>query len=161
MCLKSDARIRQASVAKDVSAFRPETDDAVHSFKRQRRIETASTFDLQVCKEIENVISEIYFLCSCFVIILFIQQNTQNSDALSITPVLQNENGNFKASSKLCSGLTISAVPMRKKLESNENGYKWGSERGNGNFNPTLDMGDGNEHGSASVSFTAILRYTV
>lgn len=50
MCLKSDARIRQASIGNDVSVVRPEMDDPVRSYKRQKRMEPAIIFDLQVNK---------------------------------------------------------------------------------------------------------------
>ncbi len=53
-------------------------------------------------------------------------QGTSISDALSITPVSKHENGSTAPiESKLGSGLTISAVPMKQEIDSNENGYNW------------------------------------
>ncbi|KAK3914996.1 Zinc finger protein 782, partial [Frankliniella fusca] len=71
-------------------------------------------------------------------------QGTSISDTLSITPVTKYENGSAAAiESKLGSGLTISAVPIKKQTNSTENGYNWEDDADNDN-KMNLEYDDGN-----------------
>lgn len=47
MCLRSDARIRHASIPSDVSIYRPEHADSVRSYKRVKR-DSDNSFSFQV-----------------------------------------------------------------------------------------------------------------
>lgn len=116
MCLRSDARIRGSALKGNNAIGDIEPLEPIRSYKRQRRD----------CDESFNL------------------QNNSGNDALSITPVSHNANGNSMGiDSRLGSGLTISAVPMMREADSNENGYSWDRDVGNGN-NQSMNTESGN-----------------
>ncbi|XP_034236204.1 zinc finger and SCAN domain-containing protein 21-like isoform X2 [Thrips palmi] len=118
MCLRSDARIRQASIPSDVSVYRPEHTDSVRSYKRVKR-ESENSFSFQ----------------------------HGSNDSLTIIPMPHNENGNsMPLRNKRGSGLTISAVPMSKeadRVDRSENGTRWDHDRDSGSEAP-IDCDPGN-----------------
>lgn len=103
MCLRSDARIRQASIPRDVSVYRPEHNDSVRSYKRVKR-------------EPENSFS---FQSNDALTIIPMPQH-ENGKSVSLR-------------SKVGSGLTISAVPISAdQANHSENGNKWDNDKNSG-----------------------------
>lgn len=65
----------------------------------------------------------------------------------------QNENGNSVAiSNKIGSGLTISAVPIKREADNNENGSNWDHDMGNGSESAYDEDGRNQDEYTDSVS---------